>query len=183
MSDKVQQLQELARVIESCSVCKKDSSGKMVFGEGDANAKVMFVGEAPGKNEAATGRPFIGRSGKFLRSLIAKIGLEEVSVYITSPVKYLPDRGTPSKQQIEHARTHFQQQLRIIHPKIVVLLGSTAIQAVLDEKLAVTKFHGTTREEKGAKYFLTFHPAAAIRFTKIRRLIEEDFQKLQNILE
>src|ERR1043166_605202 len=99
--NKRKELERIAKEIASCKICKRNSIGKPVPGEGNPNARIIFVGEAPGKTEAATGRPFVGRSGKFLRTNIQKIGLNDVKdVYITSPVKYLPKRGTPDKRQI-----------------------------------------------------------------------------------
>lgn len=179
---KQQQLDDLAKEIAHCSECKKGKSGKMVFGEGDPDAKIMFVGEAPGRQEAATGRPFIGRSGQLLRSLIREAGLSEDKVYITSPVKYLPDSGTPSASDIAHARIHFDKQVAIIHSKLLVLLGSTAIQALLGEKLPIKKVHGEIREKDGRIYFITLHPAAALRFPPLKAELVKDFKKLQDLL-
>lgn len=180
--NKVKKLQELAKQIDECFDCKKDTIGKMVFGEGNVDSSIMFVGEAPGKQEAESGRPFIGRSGKLLRSLIQSLGLDdEKDVYITSPVKYLPKKGTPSKTQINHTRPYFLKQLDIIDPKLVVLMGSTAIQSVLGEALPITKNHGLVMTRDGRKYFLTFHPAAALRFPLLRKEIEADFEKLKKI--
>src|SRR3712207_3427188 len=117
-------LDEIAKEIENCEVCKIGKSGKAVSGEGNPDADIVFIGEAPGKTEALTGRPFIGRSGKLLRSLITSIGLKEEDVYITSPVKYLPDKGTPSLSDIAHGRLHLIKQFDVIDPKLIVLLGS-----------------------------------------------------------
>jgi DNA polymerase len=182
---KLDQLDRIAQEIEHCTICQKDSIGIAVPGEGNPNADVVFIGEAPGKKEAETGKPFIGRSGQLLRSLIRSIGLDdEKDVYITSPVKYLPRRGTPSSSQIAHGREHLMKQLAVIQPKIVVLLGRVAAEGVLQEKVAVSKEHGKVIEEKdGIKYFLTIHPAAALRFSqKYKPLLEEDFQKLKKLL-
>ncbi len=121
-SDKQKKLEAIAREIEKCRQCRKGKHGKAVPGEGSPNAKIAFIGEAPGREEAKTGRPFIGRSGKLLRSLIRDAGLREQDVFITSPVKYLPDRGTPSADDIAHGRIHLSKQLDIIDPKFVVLL-------------------------------------------------------------
>ena len=154
----------------------------MVFGEGDPDADIMFVGEAPGKNESTVGRPFIGRSGKLLRAMIAELGLNEADVYITSPVKYLPEYGTPKLRDIEHARIHFNEQIDIISPKIIVLLGSTAAQAVLGEKIPTLKNHGKVIEKDDRTYFLTLHPAAALRFQKFKILLSEDFKKLKDLV-
>src|SRR5258708_22376279 len=104
--NKQQELDKIAKEIERCRICKVGKSGKAVPGEGNPNADLMFIGEAPGRTEAATGRPFVGRSGKLLRSLILDAGLQENEVYITSPVKYLPDRGTLTSDDIAHGMTH-----------------------------------------------------------------------------
>jgi DNA polymerase len=180
--DKQKALDKIAREIDACKICRKDKIGLPVPGEGNPNAKIVFIGEAPGKTEANTGRPFIGRSGKLLRELIRSAGLDDVKdVYITSPVKYLPKHGTPTPAEIAHGRIHLNRQLDIINPKVIVLLGSTAVQAVLEEKVPVLSRHGKTIEKNGRKYFLTLHPAAAIRFVKFKKLILEDFKKLKKI--
>lgn len=179
--NKEQQLEHVARDIENCLFCQENSLGKAVPGEGSPNAKIIFVGEAPGKQEAATGRPFVGQSGKLLRSLIAFIGLKEKGVFITSVGKYLPVSGTPTSSQIVHGRCHLLKQIAIIEPKIVVLLGSVAVQGVLGEKIPIRKFHGTTQEREGRRYYLTLHPAAALRFPQFRKELESDFQQLKKL--
>ena len=180
--NKQKALDKIASEIEECKICKIGKNGKAVPGEGNPDAEVIFIGEAPGKNEAATGRPFIGRSGQLLRGLIRDAGLKEVDVFITSPVKYLPDRGTPTSEDIAHGRVHLMQQLEVINPKIIVLLGRVAAEGVLQQKLAVMSQRGTIIEKDGKKYFLTIHPAAAIRFQKFKKLIVEDFDKLKVLL-
>lgn len=179
--DKQAKLDEIAEEISQCKICQKDAVGKPVPGEGNPDADIIFVGEAPGKTEAATGRPFIGRSGKLLRQLINEAGLREENVYITSPVKYLPVYGTPKKKDIEHGRMYMDRQLAIINPKVVVLLGSVAVQAILNEKIPVSTRHGEIIEKKGRKYFITVHPAAALRFTKMKELLLSDFKKLKKL--
>src|SRR6266568_2522857 len=147
--DKQKALDKIAKEIENCKICKVGKSGKAVPGEGNPDAQVVFIGEAPGRQEAVTGRPFIGRSGQLLRSLIREIGLDdEKDVYITSPVKYLPDRGTPTSQDIAHGRIHLMKQLEVIVPKIVMLLGRVAAEGVLEKKVAVSSEHGHIIEVK-----------------------------------
>lgn len=178
-------LEKIAKEIENCKICKIDKNGKAVPGEGNPDADVVFIGEAPGKQEAVIGRPFIGRSGQLLRSLIREIGLDDLKdVYITSPVKYLPDRGTPTSQDIAHGRIHLMKQFAIIQPKVVMLLGRVAAEGVLEKKVKVATEHGQVIEEKdGIKYFLTLHPAAALRFpNKYKPALQEDFQKLKKQL-
>ncbi len=180
--DKLNDLRKLSSEIDRCGICRSAGTGKQVFGEGDPDAKVMFVGEAPGRKEAETGRPFIGRSGQLLRSTINSIGLKEKDVYITSPVKYLPKRGTPSKKEILHSNLHFQIQLNCINPKILVLLGKTAISAVLNENIPVLKEHGKVIKKTGQNILLTLHPAAVLRFPKYKGLFLEDLKKLKKYL-
>ncbi|MGE5297892.1 MAG: uracil-DNA glycosylase [Acidobacteriaceae bacterium] len=151
-------------------------------GEGSASAKIVFIGEAPGKTEAQTGRPFVGRSGRLLREMIGRVGLSEKKVYITSPVKFLPKHGTPTDDEIRHGMIHLNNQLEVIKPKLIVLLGSVAARGMLGQKLAVLSRHGEEFKTVGRNYFLTIHPAAAIRFVKYRKLILADFRKLKKLL-
>jgi DNA polymerase len=153
-----------------------------VPGEGSARARVVFIGEAPGREEAKTGRPFIGRSGKLLRQTIRDIGLDESAVFITSPVHYLPDRGTPSRSMVLHGREHLFKQLAVIEPEIVVLLGNTACTALLDGKVEITKQHGTTVLKDGRTHLITVHPAYAIRFTAGKKMLLEDFNLLKKLI-
>lgn len=183
---KQQQLDQIASEIDNCKICKKDKIGVAVPGEGNPDADIVFIGEAPGKQEAVSGRPFIGRSGQLLRKLIREIGLDdEKDVYITSPVKYLPVRGTPTSEEIAHGRTHLLKQFAVIQPKFVVLLGRVAAEGVLQKKVFVTKERGEVIEEKdGIKYFLTYHPAAVLRFpSKFKEGMLEDFKKVKKLTQ
>ena len=179
--NKKDSLEKINNEILLCKICKIDSIGVAVVGEGNPDADVMFIGEAPGKLEAETGRPFVGRSGQLLRGLIRDAGLKEEDVYITSPVKYLPKRGTPDSRQIAHGRGHLLKQIEVIKPKLIVLLGRVAAEGVLQKKVFVAKEHGEVIEEKnGAKYFLTYHPAAALRFPKkLKPFLTADFKKIK----
>jgi DNA polymerase len=182
MNNKKRQLAEIAKEVAECTICPEGKSGLPVPGEGSADAKVVFIGEAPGKTEAKTGRPFVGRSGKFLREQIRAIGLDEEEVFITSPVKYLPDRGTPTPKDIAHGRMHLFKQLKVIDPEVIVLMGSVAALGVLEEKIPVAKQHGTFIEREGKGYFFMYHPAAAIRFSKWRKVFIEDMKKLGDLI-
>jgi len=176
-------LKRIAEEIAGCRSCRKGCTGKAVPGEGDADARVVFVGEAPGREEAKTGRPFVGRSGKLLRQTIREAGLTEEEVFITSPVHYLPDQGTPSKEMIRHGREHLFTQLAVIEPDIIVLLGNTACAAILDTKVEVMKQHGTAVRKDGRTYFITLHPAYAIRFTEGKKLFLRDFARLKRLIK
>jgi uracil-DNA glycosylase family 4 len=180
--DREWKLHKIAGEISRCRACREDCSGMPVPGEGSARARVMFIGEAPGREEAKTGRPFIGRSGKLLRQMIRDIGLDESGVFITSPVHFLPDRGTPSRAMVLHGREHLFKQLAVIDPEIVVLLGNTACTALLDSKVEITKQHGTTVLKDGRTYFITVHPAYAVRFAAGKKMLLEDFNLLKRLI-
>lgn len=176
-------LDRLDKEIEFCPICSKSGLGKLVPGEGNANADIVFVGEAPGKEEIKTGRPFVGRAGKVLRSLIGSIGLEAEDVFITSAVKYLPKNYvTPKPSDIEHGRKHLFKQLDIIKPKVIVLLGNIAAQSVLHEKFSIAQDHGKFIKRSGLTYFLSYHPAAPLYSPKLREVITKDFKKLKRKL-
>lgn len=180
--NKQHELDKIAHEIENCTECKKGKHGMAVPGEGNPDADILFVGEAPGRTEAETGRPFIGRSGKLLRKLITEAGLTEDGVFITSPVKYLPDYITPTPADVAHGRVHFDKQVKVIDPKVIVLLGRVAALAVLKKNISVVAQHGKIIEENGRKYFVTVHPAAALRFVKMKNLLLDDFKKLKDII-
>jgi DNA polymerase len=179
---KEQDLHRIAREIAACRVCKRGCTGLPVPGEGSAFAHVVFVGEAPGKEESKTGRPFVGRSGKLLRQAIRDIGLDDREVFITSPVHYLPLRGTPDRDMVLHGREHLFRQLEVIRPEVVVLLGKTACLALLDRTVEVAKEHGTIVKSDGRSCFITLHPAYALRFPIGREQFLEDFRKLRRML-
>lgn len=178
-----EQLLKIAQEIEVCAQCREGKLGRAVAGEGSPYAEIAFIGEAPGKEEAKVGRPFIGRSGKFLRSMIREIGLEEKEVFITSPVKYLPWQGTPTKADIAHGRVHLFRQLAVVDPKIIVLLGNVASWAVLEREVSVSREHGKIIKDGTKVYLVTFHPAAAMRFPKIRKEFTDDFKRLKLLLD
>lgn len=176
-------LDAIALQISQCRVCKKDKIGVAVPGEGNPDADIVFIGEAPGKEEAKTGRPFIGRAGKLLRSLINEVGLKEKDVYITSPVKYLPKHVTPTPAEVAHGRKHLMMQFAIIEPKVVVLLGRVAALAVLKQNISVAKEHGTIVEKDNIKYLLAYHPAAPLYAPKVKAEIIKDFLQLKQLVK
>jgi len=181
---KLEELNRVADEISRCEECKRDKSGLPVPGEGNPDANVIFLGESPGFQESKTGRPFVGRAGKFLTKMLDSIGIERKNVYITSPVKYFPGRRAPTDEEIYHGRIHLLKQIEIINPKLIVLLGNVASKAMFpDNKMFVSKIHGKAIEKDGRTYFPTFHPSAAMRFTKMRMKMEEDFEKLKKLIE
>jgi uracil-DNA glycosylase family 4 len=183
LTTKQSELQKVNNEVLNCPVCKRLAKGKIVPGEGSANAKVMFIGEAPGKEEIKTGRPFVGRAGKLLRELIVISGLKSEDVFITSAVKYLPKTYiTPRPADITHGRLHLNAQLNIIKPKIIVMLGNTAAVALMNEKFSISEKHGTIIKQDKKTYFLSYHPAAPLYTPKLREVIFKDFKKLKRLI-
>jgi uracil-DNA glycosylase len=182
LKQKTAALNKIAEEIGKCRICKKDKIGLPVPGEGNADADIAFIGEAPGKQEAATGKPFIGRAGKLLRGLLKDIGIDDVDVYITSPVKYLPEYVTPTPADIAHGRTHLFKQLAVIDPKVIVLMGNTAALAVLGEKFSIAQDHGKIINRGDKTYFLSYHPAAPLYSPKLRDTLKKDFLKLKRLI-
>lgn len=180
--DKEKELARIAEEIRRCSLCKKWGTGKAVPGEGNPDAEIVFIGEAPGREEAKTGRPFVGRSGRFLRQVIKEIGLDEKDVFITSPVQYQPLRGTPSRENIFHSRNHLLKQLSVIDPNVMVLMGNTACIALLGKKVELIREHGTIIRKDGKTYLITFHPAYALRFPEGKKGFISDFRKLKRLI-
>jgi len=181
--DKQKALDKIAKEIENCKICKQGKIGKAVPGEGNADARIVFLGEAPGKKEAESGRPFIGPGGKVLRDLIKKAGLKDEDVFITSPVKYLPKYITPTPEDVAHGRKHLNDQLNVIDPDVIVLMGRIAALAMLDRNIQVAKEHGTIIEKDGRKYLITYHPAAPLYSPKVKEELVKDFKKLKKIIK
>ena len=141
-------------------------SRRFVPGEGFLDAEVMLVGQAPGAREDKEGRPFVGISGRLLDSLIGKAGLKRSSCYITSVVQFFPPRNrVPTPKEIEAGKEFLLKQIEIINPKIIVLLGSVAAKVVIGAE-EIMKKHGTIIKKGNRVYFLTLHPAAAVRLKK-----------------
>jgi uracil-DNA glycosylase family 4 len=180
--DKKEELLKINDEIKRCKICKAFGKGKAVPGEGNPDAKIFFVGEAPGSEEAKSGRPFVGRSGRFLREVIKKLGIKEDDIYITSPLKYMPLKGKPDKRSITHGQKHLLKQLEVVNPKIIVLLGSVACYALLNKKIEVLKEHGKIIKKDDKTYLITLHPAYAMRFPEGKKKFVRDMKKLKNIL-
>ncbi|MBI2668438.1 uracil-DNA glycosylase [Candidatus Woesearchaeota archaeon] len=175
----------LAEGIRACTACPLHKSRTLaVPGDGPANAKLFFVGEAPGNEEDRQGKPFVGRSGKFLDQLLQKAGIKRSDVFITGAVKCHPAKNrTPSASELNTCRhLWLENQIFLIQPALVVILGTAALRSLL-QKEKLQPLHGKIIEKNGQKYFITYHPAAGMRFPKIRKMMEDDFGKLKKTLE
>jgi uracil-DNA glycosylase family 4 len=138
--------------------------GKTVFGEGPRDAAIMLVGQNPGGEEARQGRPFVGRSGKYLDAVLKKNGIDRSQLYITSVVKETtPGNRKPNKLEIERWMPYLLQEIKQIGPEIVVLMGEVAWKVPRQDSI---------------EYIETYHPAAAMRFPKVREKFETDFEML-----
>lgn len=181
--------ESLMRMLESeileCKKCPLHlKRTNAVPGTGNYNAKLMIIGEGPGRDEDIQGKPFVGKAGKLLTQLLSEIGISREEVYITNVVKCRPpDNRVPEESEIEACRDYLRRQIEIINPKIILLLGSTALKAVIGEK-SITKVRGEEIEIDGIIYLPTFHPAAVLRdeSNKLPQ-IREDFRKLKELYE
>ena len=161
-----------------------------VIGEGSHSAEVMFVGEAPGENEAKTGRPFCGRAGKGLDDLLASVGIERKDVYVTNIVKDRPPGNRdPFPDEIEIYAPFLDRQIEIIKPKVVATLGRFSMQYIMNrygldwELDSISKLHGKTFETKGFKFVPFYHPAAAIYNQNLLSILKEDFKVIKTLVE
>ncbi|MFQ6085785.1 MAG: uracil-DNA glycosylase [Candidatus Bathyarchaeia archaeon] len=177
------ELERLTREIRSCLLCDLSKTrNKAVPGEGRIDARIMFVGQAPGREEDSQGRPFVGRAGRFLNGLLSEIGVKREDVYITSVVKCYPPRNRlPRKGEIEACRPYLSRQLELIDPEIVVLLGGVAVETLLGMS-GLKGAVGRTLRRGGRRLFVTYHPAAGMRFPRIRRAMEEHFEQLRVLI-
>jgi DNA polymerase len=178
----VQELELLKLKAAKLSLCMKWDT-KPVMGEGPSDAKIVLVGEAPGRFEEKEGRPFIGMAGKFLNTQLEKIGLQRKDVYITNVVKCRPpDNRKPKPEEVKESIPILMEELIIIKPNVVVLLGDTAVKAMLDKNYTVGKHHGKAIEKSGLTFIIAPHPSAAMRFKKMRAMFENDMQELKKLL-
>lgn len=167
----------------SCPHCTSGSTHtQIVFGVGNPNASLMFVGEAPGVEEDAQGIPFVGAAGQKLDQIITAMGFNRNEVYLTNVVKSLPEDGrTPLPTEIQQCGEYVQQQIQAIQPDVIVALGSPATKYLLQTKTGITKLRGVWGEHRGIPLMPTYHPAYLLRnYTKITR--EEIWSDMQKVL-
>ncbi len=156
---------------------------QLVFGDGDPNAELVFIGEAPGKNEDLQGKPFVGAAGKFLNEMLEMIGLDRKNVYITNIVKYRPPNNRdPLPEEKEVFLKYLEKQLEVIKPKLVVTLGRHSLNCFLPD-LQISLSHGRPLRFKGRVFLPLFHPAAALYNGGMRQTLIDDFAKIPIILK
>lgn len=177
-----EKLKELeARIAADATLPLREAN--LVFGEGDPEAEILFIGEAPGKNEDIERRPFVGRAGQLLRRLIRESGREEKDVYITNIVKRRPpENRDPTPEEIEAYKPYLAEQIRSIHPKVIVTLGRFSMNYFLPDA-KITRDHGKVYKFGETLLIPFFHPAAALRGTGTMNELIRDFKKLSPVVE
>jgi uracil-DNA glycosylase len=159
-----------------------ENATQLVFGDGNADADIVFIGEAPGKNEDEQGLPFVGAAGRFLNEMLASIGLKRDDVYITNIVKYRPpDNRDPLPSEKAEFLPYLRSQLEVIKPKLVVTLGRHSMDSLLPG-LQISKCHGQPKRYRGQVYMPLFHPAAALYNGAMRQTLIDDFQRIPLVL-
>ena len=176
-------LEEISAEVAACAACSLAKSRlKTVPGEGPANAKILFIGEAPGWHENQQGRPFVGPAGQFLEELLASVGLTRRDVFIANVVKCRPPNNRDPQPDEIAACAHFlDAQLALIKPKIVVTLGRYSMAKFFPGE-SIGKIHGVARKRGGVIYFAMYHPAAALHQPTLKQVILADMQKLPKLL-
>lgn len=188
MQDSEQLLQELwNKEVDGCKKCKLSGLGRtnIVFGEGAANADLMFIGEGPGRDEDIQGKPFVGRAGQKLNDIIKAMGLKREDVFIANIVKCRPpENRNPEKDEVASCLPFLHKQIDIIKPKVICALGSVSAQTLLEIDTPISKMRGNFYDYRGIPLMPTFHPAYLLRnYTpETRRKVWEDMQKIMDVL-
>ncbi|MGI6667284.1 MAG: uracil-DNA glycosylase [Bacillota bacterium] len=178
----ISRLDELRPHILSCRACGlRDGAKGVVFGEGDPHARIMFVGEGPGRTEDETGRPFVGRAGQLLDYALKSIEFARPDVFIANIVKCRPPQNRlPLPPEVQACLPNLKAQMRILRPKIVVLLGALASQTLIHPSIRVTRDRGKWFTKEGVQYLVTFHPAAVLRDEAVKkRQLLDDMRSLR----
>jgi uracil-DNA glycosylase len=177
-------LEELRELLGDCRRCPlHEGRNRLVFGEGDARAELVFVGEGPGGDEDRAGRPFVGEAGRLLTRIIDAMGISREQVYICNVVKCRPPRNRdPEETEIAACRPFLQRQIDLIGPKVICTLGRVAGEELLGRGFAVTRDRGKWFEYRGVRVMPTFHPAYLLRNQAAKRPVWEDVQKIMKVL-
>jgi uracil-DNA glycosylase family 4 len=178
---------ELRDAAMSCTACRlAETRTSVVFGVGDPDARLMLVGEAPGKNEDLQGEPFVGAAGHLLDELMEAIGISRSEAYIANVLKCRPPGNRdPQQDEIDSCKGFLREQIRMIHPEVVMTLGNFATKLLVPTEIGITRMRGQRINWwLGATLVPTFHPAAALRGgPRVREQMEEDFALVRSILD
>lgn len=162
MFEKLEEIEDIVKRCNKCALCSNRTN--TVFGVGNESANIMFIGEGPGADEDLEGEPFVGKAGKLMNQAFIGLGISREKIYIANIVKCRPPNNrTPLKEEAIACLDYLRNQVMIIKPKIIVLLGNTALKNILGDEYGITSSRGRWIEKKGIKYMPTFHPAALLR--------------------
>lgn len=181
---KSEQLGFFAKTIANCKLCRlHEGRTQVVFGVGNPDADLMFVGEAPGHDEDVQGEPFVGRAGQLLTKIIEAMGFRRSDVYIGNVNKCRPPNNrAPLPDEMDACRPFLLRQIDIIQPKVLCLLGATAVRGLLQSKESITRIRGQFIRWRGILVMPTFHPAYLLRNPAEKRAVWEDVQKVRDVV-
>jgi len=182
-SSVVTELAEIRKEVDVCTLCELHrSANNAVPGEGNPEARILLIGEAPGWHEDKQGKPFVGNSGKFLTELLASAGIAREDVFITNVVKHRPPGNRdPLPDEMMACSVYLERQIAAIDPDVIVTLGRFSMSKYFPGE-KISKIHGAAKEVGGRYIVPMYHPAAALHNGALRSTIEEDFQKLPRLL-
>jgi DNA polymerase len=179
------QLDKIKEDIIKQNICPDlaKNATQLVFGDGHPYSDIVFIGEAPGKNEDEQGLPFVGAAGRFLDEMLESIKLKRAQVYITNIVKYRPPGNRdPYPDEKADFLPFLKRQLEVIKPKLVVTLGRHSMESLLPPGLGISRVHGQPKRFNGQVYMPLFHPAAALYNNSMRQTLIDDFAKIPKVL-
>jgi len=183
--DSILTLDEFNNKINTCQLCGlSETRNKFVFGEGNPNADLMLIGEAPGAEEDKSGIPFVGRAGKLLNDILIAIGFKREDVFIANILKCRPPNNRdPLPSEREVCKPYLYKQIDLIKPKVILCLGKVAANVLLNNDESLTKMRANVHEINGIKTMVTYHPAALLRNPNWKRPTWEDVQKVKKIYD
>ena len=181
----IRTLDQLQRFMEKCHHCPLgETRTNLVFGAGNPHADVVFVGEAPGRQEDLQGVPFVGRAGQLLDRILESVDIERDSVYICNILKCRPpENRDPTSQETATCIPYLEQQLKLIKPKIIVALGRVAAQYLLNSSAPINRLRGKTFQRGPSSLIVMFHPAALLRNPNLKRDAWDDMKMLRKLLD
>jgi len=176
--ESLEELKSIATKCQRCALC--DQATQVVFGSGNSNTGLMLIGEGPGADEDSEGIPFVGKAGRLLNKILEAAEIEREDIYITNVVKCRPPGNRqPTINEMKSCLWILAQEIKLVNPKIIVPLGSTALRGLLDPNGRITRMRGRWFESKGYYFLPTFHPAALLRDEKKKLPVWKDFLKIK----
>ncbi|MCP4649997.1 MAG: uracil-DNA glycosylase [PVC group bacterium] len=177
---KIEKCEKIIERVKTCTLCKlHESRTNVVFGEGSLDSDLVFIGEAPGRDEDRSGRPFVGAAGQLLTKIIQAMGMSRRDVYITNILRCRPPANrNPLPEEIIQCRPYLSELLTVIKPKVICTLGKIAAWSLLDEKIPISRLRGKFYEYNGIPVMPTYHPAYLLRNPADKKLVWQDVKKI-----